>query len=88
MRIYLEEELISGEFYEVDHLQTFGGEFWDDDFHFQEYGISLGGLTITSLPPETIKELGVQIINHLMLNGHDFEIRNDKNGNGEYLKAL
>lgn len=90
MRIYFnfDGEIKSGEFYEVDHLQTFGGEFWDDDFHFQDYGIALGDLTITSLSPETMKKLGVEIINHLIINGHRFEIRNSTEGNGEYLKAL
>lgn len=55
-------------------VHTFGGESYIDDIEWSEYGIQLGDLSISGLTPETIKRLGIIIINHLILNGHRFEI--------------
>lgn len=69
-------------------INVYGGEAWVDDFEIREYGIQLGDLSLCELTPEEYKSLGIQIINHLMSNGHNFEIRNDRNGNGEYLTEV
>ena len=73
---------------EDEYIQTFGGESYIDEFEFKDYGIQMGAVTVTGLTPEHYMELGLSIINHLMANGHDFKISNDKNGNGDYIVGV
>lgn len=68
-----------------DSFCTFGGEYWVDDDHYGEYGLDCGEVCFYYLSPSQYKSLGLQIINHLMANGHDFEIGKDVNG--AFLKA-
>jgi hypothetical protein len=75
---------ISCQVEESDSFLTFGGEYWDGDLHFQEYGLDCGDVSFYGLSPSQYKSLGMQIINHLLINGHSFEIGRDHNG--EYLK--
>lgn len=78
-----------------DCIQTHGGEYtlygndgeaYDDhiDYGIQFIGddesISFGGMSISQYT-----EVGLSIINHLMANGHRFEINDSRDGNGEYL---
>jgi len=88
MRASLSEESEDVDIKIDGFINTFGGEYWDDDYQFSDYGVQLGNLSISKLTPEEFKDLGIKIINHLMSNGHGFEIRNDRNGNGEYLKGV
>lgn len=55
-------------------VHTFGGESYIDDIEWSEYGIQLGDLSISGLTPETTKKLAIILINHLILNGHNFDI--------------
>jgi len=64
-------------------IHTFGGE--DESLDIKEYGIQIGDLTMSDLTPWQMKELGVKIINHLISNGHNFDILDDRNGHGAYL---
>lgn len=70
---------------EDKYIQTFGGESYIDEFEFKDYGIQMGAVTVAGLTPEQYMQLGLSIINHLMANGHDFKISNDRNGNGDYI---
>lgn len=69
-----------------DSFSSFGGEFWDGYYEFKDYGLDLGDISINNLSPEQFKGLAIEMINHLLINGYSFEICNDKNGNGEYLR--
>jgi hypothetical protein len=66
-----------------DQFSTFGGEYWADGYEFAEYGLDMGDICFYNLSPDQMKQLGLQIINHLMTCGHQFEILQDYNG--EYL---
>lgn len=68
-----------------DQFSTFGGEYRDNDYEFAEYGIDMGYVCFYNLSPNQMKSLGLSIINHLIANGHSFEFRDNRNGNGEYL---
>ncbi len=63
-----------------DSFTTFGGEYWDGEYHFQEYGLELGDIPIYQISPKQMMDLGLGIINHLMTNGYDFKIGADVNG--------
>jgi hypothetical protein len=53
---------------------TFGGECSDGNHDFDAYGISFGdNLTLYSIPSSEFKTLAVQMLNHLMRNGHNFK---------------
>ena len=67
-----------------DQFSTFGGEYWDRDYQFVDYGLDLGDVAFYSISAKQMKHLGLAIINHLMTCGHDFEIAKDHNG--EYLR--
>jgi hypothetical protein len=72
-------------------FNTFGGESSDPDMgESNYYGIqSFGGgdehFSIGKITPNQMINLGCSIISHLMINGHQFEIKDDRDGNGEYL---
>lgn len=73
-----------------DTFNTYGGESNDEDLKgFDFYGIQFFGqyidFTIYKISPSQMIRLGTSIISHLMTNGHQFEIKDDRNGNGEYL---
>lgn len=57
-----------------ESIYTFGGESWIDDFEFAEYGISFGDCSIHGLTPAQAISLATTLLDHLMLNGHKFEI--------------
>lgn len=67
--------------------QTHGGEHEDDSIKIAEYGFSIGGLSIYDIPPETFKGLAVEMINHLIVNGHQFELNKDHSDYHYSLKA-
>jgi len=59
---------------ELDHyISTYGGEYTDRDIEWDEYGIQIGDLSISDIPASAMKILAITMVNHLMLNGHDFE---------------
>ena len=68
----------------ADSFTTFGGEYWDNDYKFAEYGLDLGDIAVFNVSPKQYMALGLTIVNHLMTNGYDFEI--DKDVNGSFLK--
>jgi hypothetical protein len=78
-----------------DEIQTYGGEstlYDTDENPYDEhidYGIGFDGeyqsVNISGMNVSQYMRLGLEIINHLMVNGHSFEIKNDRQGNGEYL---
>lgn len=63
---------LSGE--DQSFVSSFGGESYIDDFEWSEYGIQIGDISIGGLTPETTKRLAMTLINHLILNGHRFDI--------------
>ena len=67
-----------------DQFSTFGGEYWDNDYEFAEYGLDMGDVCFYNVSPLQYKSLGISIISHLMTNGHSFEIVSDHNG--EFLR--
>ena len=69
-----------------DIIRTFGGEYHDDDLQIDEYGIQCDDMAIWNIPSSAFKNLAVEMINHLMRNGHDFEFLND-GYNGNYFEV-
>ena len=69
-----------------DFINVYGGEYWDDDYQFSDYGIQLGDLTIANLTPQELKQIGLGIINSLLINGHQFEL--GRHQDGQYIDAL
>ena len=59
----------------TEHIQTFGGESWIDDWRFADYGISFEKCAVTNLTPEQMIGLACIMVDHLLINGHRFEIR-------------
>ena len=59
-----------------DFIGTYGGEGWlDHDYHFAEYGIQLGDVSIEEITPKQMIRLAQVIVDHLLINGHRFEIQ-------------
>ncbi len=56
-------------------IQTFGGESWIDGWEFREYGIDFGEVSIHNISPAQMVSLAQTIVDHLILNGHRFEIQ-------------
>lgn len=52
---------------------SFGGEFYLEDELIDEYGIQLGDISIHNINSALLSQLACQVVNHLRLNGHDFE---------------
>ncbi len=71
-----------------DSFSSFGGEYWDDDYKFVDYGLDFGGISISNISSEQYKSLAISMINHLLINGYSFELRDNKDGNGEYLAEI
>lgn len=90
MKVIIYDDSICEETFEIclNNISVYGGEYWDDSYQFSDYGIQLEDVTIAELTPEQYKRLGVQIIDHLLSNGHDFEFYNCNQGNGKRFKAL
>ncbi len=55
-----------------DDVGVFGGESWVDEYYMDEYGIDMGNVGIYNIPSEQFKNLALQMINHLIVNGHGF----------------
>lgn len=55
-------------------LTTFGGAFQSDDFEMDDFGIQAGALCITGFTQRDFANLAVSMVNHLILNGCDFEV--------------
>ncbi len=53
--------------------QTFGGESYIDDFEVDDYGFMIGDISIHNLKGKEFSKFVCQAMNHLMLNGHEFE---------------
>lgn len=53
------------------NVTTSGGEFWNDDTKIDEYTLSID---IFELKSERLIQIATDILNHLMVNGHKFEI--------------
>jgi hypothetical protein len=68
------------EMMQSDTTSTFGGEADLDGYDIKEYGLNIGDISIHSISPEQFKHLAVNMINHLMNNGHNFVIDRDYNG--------
>lgn len=71
-----------------DNFSTFGGEFWDGFYDFKDYGLDIGDITISNISPEQYKRLALEMVNHLLINGYCFELKDDKDGNGKYLAEI
>jgi hypothetical protein len=70
----------------VDYIGTFGGEIDDS---YGEYGLQffsdVADIMFSNIDITQYQKLGLSIINHLIANGHSFELKDDRMGNGEYL---
>jgi len=61
---------------EDSEIGTDGGEGWlDHDYHFAEYGIRLGEVHIGNISPLQMIYLAQVMVDHLLINGHKFEIQ-------------
>lgn len=54
-------------------LYTFGGEYWDGDICYNDYGIDFEKCSIFGINSNQMKFLACQMVNHLMANGHKFQ---------------
>lgn len=61
-------------------FQTFGGECWILDQYDDYYGIQLGNVSFCGIKSQFLAGLAVEAINHLIVNGHDFEFSKSHNG--------
>lgn len=59
------------------HLSTYGGEHWSDGYHFDDFGIQLGDISIDGFTKTEFERLTVIMIDHLIANGTRFEINRD-----------
>jgi hypothetical protein len=59
----------------TEHICTFGGESNDLDFIFDQYGIDFDVGAVYNLTSKQMIALATCIVDHLILNGHRFEIR-------------
>jgi hypothetical protein len=57
----------------TEGLGTFGGEDREQDF--AEYGLDLGKVHVHGLTPAQAIQLACTLVDHLVRNGHDFELR-------------
>lgn len=55
-----------------DSFSVFGGEIDTDDLNVDEYGIETDNMTIYQIPSTEFKKLAIEMVNHLILNGHSF----------------
>lgn len=58
-----------------DHVATFGGESYIDGIVFDDYGIQIGSISIHNVKPHQMIGLACAMVDHLLLNGHRFELR-------------
>jgi hypothetical protein len=56
-------------------LTTFGGEGADRDGTWDEYGLDLGQVSVHGVTPAQAIQLAGTLVDHLVRNGHDFELR-------------
>ena len=56
------------------YVGTFGGEYQDEENLFSQYGIQIDDLAVNGLDPDEFKKLAILMINHLIVNGHSFEL--------------
>jgi hypothetical protein len=59
----------------TEGLGTFGGESRAADFEFADYGLDLGKVSVHGLTPNQAIQLACILVDHLVCNGHDFELR-------------
>ena len=73
---------INYEVYSSDaNTQTYGGEQWlSEHWELKEYGINIGDISIDGITPEQMVSLACEMVNHLAVNGHDFELANSQDG--------
>ena len=57
---------------EADYVSTFDGE--DPAQGLAAYGICIGEVHISEISVPLFKKLAIEMVNHLMANGHHFEI--------------
>ena len=61
------------------YVGTFGGEYQDEGDLFSQYGIQIDYLAVDGLDPDEFKKLAILMVNHLILNGHSFELISNPN---------
>jgi hypothetical protein len=86
IEIEFKDQEITGRIESSDSIGSFGGEFWDDDYHHESYGLQFEDIMITDLKGEQYKTLAISMINHLFANGYDFAV--DRDVNGYYLREM
>ncbi len=59
----------------TERIYTFGGESWIDDFRHADYGIDFEKISIYNLSPKQMIALACIMVDHLLLNGHSFEVQ-------------
>ena len=65
-------------------VQISGGEYWDGDFEIDDYQLSINDLRINNIPAKFLKEIVLEAANHLIVNGHDFQIVKDDHQDQRY----
>jgi len=58
-------------------ISSSGGEGWVDDFHHDDYALTIGDVSIYEIHGEDLARAMPEIINHLRLNGHKFVFESD-----------
>lgn len=57
--------------YETDENETFCQTYGGVD----DYGIQIGDLSISGIPSKLMVRLACEMVNHLIINGHQFELK-------------
>ena len=56
------------------YVGTYGGEYDDNYGSYARYALQIDDLSIHGFSPEEFKKLAILMINHLIANGHSFEL--------------
>ena len=58
--------------------QSHGGQYWDGDYHHDDFGICINELSISGLTGKDFSKLAVEMVNHLITNGYRYKLENNK----------
>lgn len=65
---------------------TFGGEYKEEGYEHDSYGIDFGSVSINNLTAVQAKRLMINLYDHLTTNGHSFEQYKESSGGGDFLR--
>jgi len=67
-------------------IGTYGGCFHDESGPFDDYGFQFGDLSISGIKEKDAVSLAVELMNHLNVNGVEFEFYFDKLSGHKFIR--